>query len=93
MRASAGVAQGSAASASCSITVGLVLLLFSSTSSSGPTSRPNAPRARTPSTAERSRRRPAAAGEPDDGPQAPLTLGKGFAFLRIPRLGKKFDVR
>ncbi|MEP6760506.1 MAG: class E sortase [Sporichthyaceae bacterium] len=25
-------------------------------------------------------------------PQAPLTLGKGFAFLRIPRLGRKFDV-
>ena len=25
-------------------------------------------------------------------PEAPLRLGKGFAFLRIPRLGKKFDV-
>jgi sortase A len=25
-------------------------------------------------------------------PQAPLKLGEGFAFLRIPRLGKNFDV-
>jgi sortase A len=29
---------------------------------------------------------------PTAAPQAPLRLGKGFAFLRIPRLGKKFDV-
>ena len=29
---------------------------------------------------------------PTVAPQAPLRLGKGFAFLRIPRLGKKFDV-
>jgi sortase A len=29
---------------------------------------------------------------PTAAPQAPLKLGKGFAFLRIPRLGKNFDV-
>jgi sortase A len=29
---------------------------------------------------------------PSIAPQEPLRLGKGFAFLRIPRLGKKFDV-
>lgn len=29
---------------------------------------------------------------PTAEPRAPLTLGKGFAFLRIPRLGKNFDV-
>jgi sortase A len=29
---------------------------------------------------------------PTVAPKAPLRLGKGFAFLRIPRLGKKFDV-
>ena len=29
---------------------------------------------------------------PSIAPQEPLRLGKGFAFLRIPRLGRKFDV-
>ena len=29
---------------------------------------------------------------PTAEPEAPLPLGKGFAFLRIPRLGKNFDV-
>jgi len=34
--------------------------------------------------------KPGPTAEPEA--EAPLTLGKGFAFLRIPRLGKDFDV-
>ena len=70
------------------VTVGLVLLLFCAYQLVW-------------TNVEANRRQDAVAERLADGwrqpgptaePKAPLKLGKGFAFLRIPRLGKDFDV-